>query len=550
MSSLNNSRSVIEWYNRGRLRRDATSLIITGPAMLLDKLDNTIGKQVFNVNGKDVQFTSSWPLPFLQLPQGEIQLYSRQADHSFGASPTATLSGAELKEFIANRANPKDLQNPTATAGTSPNEESRLYHFVVNRAPEIKLVGEELWLLRQQLYDYYEDKTKAVDITSLNVSDEQLLQPAYAPAVSPIKLPPFIPDNGADEAQKDLSLVAFTGIGGGSQGEGVTVVIFDTLPSDAFRQQTKRVVDHVITIGSDTFNVADQAPTAEPLNEYARRPEVQGEERQGETVEQKIKRWLRMPGDTGFTEITTDDHLRKIFPYHGLMVASQVREVAKQAHIILVELFNDEGETDGSQLAGAIDLVMALATGHIQKAGFPALNTGKLVLNLSLGFISSVSVEVDAGYLAASCERACQAGAVIVASAGNDSYYLQPAFPQEPAAYGYFHNYPRCWEQLIAVSACRTDDAAKEYALFSNHGNIAAPGAYMTIDTGLNNTVVDPVSGKSLRYITWAGTSFATGLVSGLAARLLKNNSPEAIKRILWNSATRSNQWGQAPIIK
>jgi hypothetical protein len=232
-----------------------------------------------------------------------------------------------------------------------------------------------------------------------------------------------------------------------------------------------------------------------------------------------------------------------------------------KAQIILVNVFDHDGETTGSTLTGALDLILRICDNPVEIYGeeYLKIDPSKLVYNLSLGIPRSLAEYVDAGYLLKACKRACKkgmykshekpdptTGAVIVAAAGNDSYYLHMFNPEEPAAYGFYNDDWDVYNKTIAVAGSRIK--SEEYVLYSNQGNLAAPGDYLLMDTGNDNAPFG-------RYVYWAGTSFATPLVSGAAAFLLqKGYTSDIIKNQLWKGATQNAinknfTWKAAPII-
>ncbi len=306
------------------------------------------------------------------------------------------------------------------------------------------------------------------------------------------------------------------------QGKGVTVVILDTAP--AKEVINPQLVDFYISMKGPGGEF--DAPT--PRGPYPGLKELYSVGRMH----------VPIPVRPGGADIDED----KMKPYHGLLGASLVRQIAPQATIVLLEVLNDDGETSGSNLTEALDYVLFLQENKLM-AGDKRLVEDKLVFNLSLGIPRSLDEEVEAVYLLEACDRACSKGtAVVVAASGNDSYYLHPRNPEEPAAYGYFGDTQTTYDGVIAVSS--SGPAPGESALYSNQGNLAAPGVDLLMDSG------DEANPGGTRYVYWSGTSFATPLVSAGAALLLSAGAkPKDVKQLLWDGATRPQKWNYVPTL-
>ncbi len=301
------------------------------------------------------------------------------------------------------------------------------------------------------------------------------------------------------------------------QGEGVTVAILDTAPS--CEKISHELVDYVITLNEPT-GAFENPPTQAPSVDLEKLYE------QNQVKPAKKER----PGKGNINPARME-------PYHGLLIASLIRELAPAATIILVQILDQTGEGSGSNTTEALEYIQFLREGKWSYNG-KRLVEDKLVYNLSLGFTRSLAEEVDAHYLLNSCERLCKNGALIVAAAGNDSYYFHPRNPEEPAAYGYFCDERTVFENVIAVSA--TGPVSADYAIFSNQGNLSAPGMDLLMDSG------DEQNPGRSRYVYWSGTSFATPLVAASAALLLSAGVPHnQVKQTLWQGSTPPNHWSE-----
>ena len=152
-------------------------------------------------------------------------------------------------------------------------------------------------------------------------------------------------------------------------------------------------------------------------------------------------------------------------------------------------------------------------------------------------------------------------GIVVVAAAGNNSIM---SYPPELA------HLPADWSSVISVAA---SNMANQRACFSNQGDIAAPGGDgrlptdplpgssppLTCEARLDQckdypsgqcpfAVVGPIAPPKegtdeTGLIYWNGSSFASPLVAGLAARILAINpslSPDEVRHIIECGATKA----------
>ncbi|MDP2313100.1 MAG: S8 family serine peptidase [Pseudomonadota bacterium] len=161
-----------------------------------------------------------------------------------------------------------------------------------------------------------------------------------------------------------------------------------------------------------------------------------------------------------------------------------------------------------------------------------AVTHGADIINMSLSFGRAY---VPSRMLVDALERAAAAGAVLVAAAGNDGgdYVSQPA--ANPL--------------VIAVGANRPEGVevygAAPYSNASPRVDLMAPGGSVDEDRD-GDGLLDGVIGETIAlgdpsrtgYWLYAGTSQATALVSGAAARLLADGRrPDEIRVLLQGSA-------------
>lgn len=121
-----------------------------------------------------------------------------------------------------------------------------------------------------------------------------------------------------------------------------------------------------------------------------------------------------------------------------------------------------------------------------------AADNGAKVINMSFGGPYECSGEKSA------IDYAWSKGAVLVASAGNDSSSTP--------------NYPAAYSNVIAVSSTDSNDSLSFFSNYGNWINVAAPGRnlYTTYNNGA--------------YAGFSGTSAAAPVVSGIAALVLSAN--------------------------
>jgi Subtilase family len=252
---------------------------------------------------------------------------------------------------------------------------------------------------------------------------------------------------------------------------------------------------------------------------------------------------------------------------HGLFVASLIHRLAPKSAIQLIRVLNDDGCGESLNIAKAIhaytsrmsawegDLdenVINLSLGldipnETEETDNPSIDWGLLQGNSDNHKLRSYSLEE-------AINEADRKGAIIVAAAGNESNRSKNRVAKMlfPAQYG----------NVWGVAATNTKG---EISCYSNNGDIAAPGGdggpgidkdglqnacvprASTWNTDQNPCQTNDVVGCNYgliglgitqngpQYIYWAGSSFATPLVSGLAALAYEERSKDQANCLISN---------------
>ncbi len=166
-----------------------------------------------------------------------------------------------------------------------------------------------------------------------------------------------------------------------------------------------------------------------------------------------------------------------------------------------------------------------------------AVRGGARVINISLTSCAPAgTVPPGAPEVTAAVQRAEEAGAVVVAAAGNAGGDC----PDGAVAW------PAILEEVIAVTAVDVfpepdaDHAPAGYALTADWVDVAAPGGPVVGPSPDGETIADLHVTES-RTSPIAGTSFAAPLVSGTAALILSRDpslSPTQVRRIIADTAS------------
>lgn len=212
---------------------------------------------------------------------------------------------------------------------------------------------------------------------------------------------------------------------------------------------------------------------------------------------------------------------------HGLFVAGLAHAVAPSSRISLVKVLDESAQGPLFTLIHGLEWYVA---GHTGQAPNSSGTLDHTVINLSLGFIPDPTDPFPHASQVIFW-NATHLGAVMVAAAGNHSAGISP--PLDP-------EYPAAWQEVIGAGASNQSGGQSCYANNSDDvyapGGEGAPGATLPCvpgwlqcapnDPDCEFGVISLVSnGKmppGVSYAFWAGSSFSTPMVSGLAALLLE----------------------------
>lgn len=326
-------------------------------------------------------------------------------------------------------------------------------------------------------------------------------------------------------------------------GDGVTVIVLDSLPKQGqLARAVEMVEDHnllmldvVSNVTINEYHITDGSDTAGP-NE----PET-GKDIYGRLIGFRI-------------------------PDHGLFVAGIIRDVAPDANVECYRIFNDF-------CAGSVQSIIDVLTKIYGRMSSQAgdLYGKPVVINMSLVIPADEDV-INAGIdpnslnqtrasLLAVIQNLIDVGAIFVASAGNegDRRYNPMGMSNErpnalyPAAFVYNGLTNEQMHGMIPVGAVSADGLPTDYSCYPGPNGVACYGGSLpnlATDVGKNSggmstvQMHDAVIGlySSLNYPAlslddpqaeypapnsygwayWVGTSFATPIVSGVAARALE----------------------------
>ena len=277
---------------------------------------------------------------------------------------------------------------------------------------------------------------------------------------------------------------------------------------------------------------------------------------------------------------------------HGLFVSGLIHRIAPKSRLELIRVLGDDGCGESYQIAKALHAYISRKsswTGDLDETvvnlslGIAMPNEEEQALKPKIAWNQLKSIDPISGLrilnsysLKEAIDEANRKGAIIVAAAGNDS--------DRPKNRVIDMVFPAKYENVLGVAATNPE---REFACYSNVGDVSAPGGEGGETTrtkpdrtteliscgpradswdknpGPNNGAAcqDPANcayglislgqiGNSPQYIYWAGTSFATPLVSGLAALAYEERSKDQAKCIIekgaqhFGASTTEPNWG------
>jgi hypothetical protein len=359
---------------------------------------------------------------------------------------------------------------------------------------------------------------------------------------------------GGPPAPEDNLTGAGTAAEGGAGTRGWHVT-FPDLPENHPARATAGATARVLVV------VLDTSPTQQEVDAAALR--YPGNRLLGEMASggaHPVEAWEDALGDCAYraTRVPGREYVMRD---HGLFVAGIIRDIAPACALRVVRILNDWGGGCLSDLIAGLEYVHDLA----------AVHDGPIVVNLSLTAKVPVHAELPALYPVPLAHTPREASAplleiirdlssrsdsphpiLFVAAAGNDSGDRgdHPLEPRVPAVY----------DSTLGVAAL---DATGKRAEYSNRGDTTGPfdngiatygGAAGVAPSGagpidalrglFSAPAFPPTPGTAVPNTTgwarWAGTSFATAVISGLAANLLARSPslpPAAVMRELRNGA-------------
>jgi hypothetical protein len=254
-------------------------------------------------------------------------------------------------------------------------------------------------------------------------------------------------------------------------------------------------------------------------------------------------------------------------PDHGLFVTGLIRDLVCKADIEFVRVLNDFGVCSVGVIIKALEDIQHRMMSINPDTGEKGdLNNKPVVINLSLVLTPSeedlrrvwfgvdpshkmgemANKKHDSNLLRFHLHKVIQilaaSGAVIVASAGNDSNW-----PDMPGRMG--PRYPAAFQEVIAVGAVDKDRNAARYSNYpqspGHHNGIATYGGAIPTPDEIEMDCIDAMRGvySDIRFPTyladrtppldydpqdpnawayWSGTSFATPIISAVVARVLQ----------------------------
>ncbi|MEO8971826.1 MAG: S8 family serine peptidase [Ktedonobacteraceae bacterium] len=394
----------------------------------------------------------------------------------------------------------------------------------------------------------------------------------------------------ADPGRFPISLPQLSDTMKGMRGDEVTVYVLDTVPK----------VDDILSAAARAGN--NNLLLAEMVTAIKAGAMVIGDQQ----VPRKIRTSIRTGKDVYGRLFGFD------MPDHGLFVAGIIHDLAPDANIECVRVLNDFGIGTFSTICAALETIQGRMLGP-DAPKHVVINLSLVVTPADeelagLWFDNNccyhsgdfASMMYEVGLLRAGLHLIIKSlttlGAVVVASAGNDSSAdeqyiamntgMSMGMPSNmPLRFG--PRYPAAFPEVISVGAVYENGQAASYsnypALPPNHNGIATHGGnrpqvapsttvhpagsktWATVSDGIVGVYSSPhysmlsatdlpptdypAPANNYAWAYWAGTSFATPVISALAARVLQARSANAIPAAMSVQETITTSTGQQTIL-
>jgi hypothetical protein len=235
-------------------------------------------------------------------------------------------------------------------------------------------------------------------------------------------------------------------------------------------------------------------------------------------------------------------------PSHGLFIEGIITSIAPNANIIRVPVLNERCIGTMITLALGLDFVtlnsasrnrpfvvnMSLVFARPERGLITSVLDGvvgaqQIVsgLDMDLGDLSRAwSIAVQITRLLLSAARVFQTNGEFVAASGNERDGALLPVP----------NYPAIEDRVFGVGALTQDAETTSYTNMADMEGNVYPGFWVFGGDYVDNTNGDGgILGRippSLDIISWAGTSFSTGVVSGVQARLLSAGGGQTLSDV------------------
>ena len=378
-------------------------------------------------------------------------------------------------------------------------------------------------------------------------------------------------------------------------GDSVTVFILDTLPppdkiENAANNANSNMLLQGMTTGMTKAQPFNAAPPAINLN-YSFNVNVPDPAQSATTGKDIYGRLVGFP-----------------MPDHGLAIAGIVRDLAPDANIECIRVLNDYGVGDINSLGNALNSIYNRMSQVNPDTGQQGdLYQKPVVINLSLVVlppendvrVTSDILQSTRDLLYSHMQNLADLGAVFVASAGNDTDPRDPKMNPTEMRFG--SRYPAAFADddiytltsMIPVGAVNRQGKAASYSNYPGLHGIGTyggelpkpepwlPSAMSHINAHVHTTNIDALCGvytnsaypalsgndhypplspevvpqgttyphympsNSSTWAYWSGTSFATPIISALAARILQGKQPKDVdvRQAIIDAAKEETKW-------